>query len=381
MLPLLLFLALFQVQDVLPPEMRLLVQIKQRMKNNLEHLPNYTCLAELSRFDRGRRDNTWLPTDTFRLEVALVGDDEWFSRPGAGRLETRDLREIIPNGVMSTGDYASHARSIFISILPQFEFVGMEKVGDRNTAKFNYKVSLFGSGYRMSNGTQSELVAYHGSFWGDSESGDVVRLDVHTDDIPEILGMKESTTTVEYARVRIGSSDFLLPKSSELVLIHLNGTASRNEIVFSNCRQYGTESAVSFEQGASLPAGLPLALKLDTALDSQSTRPGDAVTAEVVGDVSHQGQRLVPSGARVRGRVLQMDFLPGNPPTYRVVLQFDEIAAGKTHYPFTATLESLPDDRRLRRSTEVAPLPGILGMLVRQRPFHLEGLLTRWKTQ
>ena len=50
-------------------------------------------------------------------------------------------------------------------------------------------------------------------------------------------------------------------------------------------------------------------------------------------------------------------------------------------FPFNAMLESLPDDRRLRRSTEVVPLPGILALLVRERPFHLEGLVTRWKTQ
>jgi hypothetical protein len=379
--PLLILFALSLVQEPLPPEMRQLVRIKQRMSDNLRRLPNYTCQAELSRFEHGRRDTTWLSTDSFQLEVALVGDDEWFSHPGAGRLETRNLREMIPTGLLSTGDYANHTRAVFLSSDPRFEYAGMERIGEHNTVRFNYKVSLFGSGYRMSLGPVSEKVAYHGSFWGDPETGDLVRLDVHTDDMPPSLDMQEAATTVDYARVRIGATDFLLPQRTELVVVRLNGAGERNQMLFSHCRQYGTESAVSFEQPASLPAGLTLALKLATALDSQNTHPGDAVAAEVVAELRHQGERLVPAGAKVRGRVLQLENLTGTPPTVRVVLQFDDIAAGEIQFPFTAVLESLPDDRRLRRSTEVTPLPGILAMLVRERPFHLEGLVTRWRTQ
>lgn len=381
-MPLLLLFALSWFQEPLPPEMRQLVRIKQRMSENLRHLPNYTCLAEISRFEHGRRDSTWLPLDSFSVEVALVGNDEWFSHPGAGRLETRDLRELVPTGLLSTGDYANHARAVFLSSDPRFEHAGVEKVNERNTVRFNYSVSLFGSGYRLSNGPgASEKVPYHGAFWADPESGDLVRLDVHTDDIPPSLDMQEAATTVDYGRVRIGATDFLLAQRTELIVIRLNGSGERNLMVFSNCRQYGTESAVSFEQQASLPAGLLLTLKLETALDSQSTHPGDAVAARVVSELQHQGEKLVPAGAAVRGRVLQLEYLPGSPPTFRVVLQFDDIAAGEAHFPFTAVLESLPDDRRLRRSSEVAALPGLLGLLVRERPFHLEGLITRWRTQ
>jgi hypothetical protein len=53
--------------------------------------------------------------------------------------------------------------------------------------------------------------------------------------------------------MQIGSSSVLLPQSAELVVVNLDGTEMRNEIKFSGCREYGSESTVRFGDPVDAP--------------------------------------------------------------------------------------------------------------------------------
>jgi len=372
--------ALLLAQDVLPPEMRQLVKIKQRMAANLNNLPNYTCLAAIERHQDPNKTGQWERVDVHQVEVALVGDDEWFSRPGAGRLETRDLRELIPTGLLSTGDYANHARSVFLSTAPTFDYAGPEPVAGRTAVRFKYNVSRLNSGYRIHSGTKGAIVAFHGSFWADPSTGDLLRLDVFTDDVPPEVGIAEATTTVDYARVRIGTADFLLPERTELTVTNRKGQAERNRMTFTQCRQYGTESAVSFEPPETLPAGLVLTLELDAAFDPERLRGGDPVTAKLASEVRSQEKVLIPAGSTVRGRVLQLDRRPGPATTFRMVLEFDQIVAGETRFHVNAVVENVTERQRVRLAPETNPRPGVLSLIVLP-PARLGGLVSTWRTK
>ncbi len=372
--------ALLLAQDVLPPEMRQLVKIKQRMAANLNNLPNYTCQAAIERFRDPTKTGQWERVDLHQVEVALVGEDEWFSRPGAGRLETRDLRDFIPTGLLSTGDYANHARSVFISQAPRFEYAGTEQAAGRDAVRFRYSVSLLNSGYRIRSGIQGAVVAFHGSFLADPSSGDLLHLDVSADDIPPDVGIAEAVTTVDYARVRIGTADFLLPERTELTVTNRLGQSERNRMTFSQCRQYGVESAVSFDPPETLPGGLLLTLELDQAFDAEGLRGGSPILAKLVSEVRSQEKILIPAGATVRGRVLQLDRRPGPAATLRMVLEFEEIVAAEHRFHFTAVVESVTERPRVRVAPESNPRPGVLSLIVIP-PFRLGGLVSTWKTQ
>jgi len=371
--------ALLLAQDVLPPEMRQLVKIKQRMTTNLKEVPNYTCQVGIERYRRAPWKVQFEYFDHQQVEVALVGEDEWFNRPGAGRLETRDLRDLIPRGLVSSGDYANHARSVFISSAPTFDYVGMEQVAGRTAVRFKYNVSLLNSGYRITSGSLDAVVAYHGSIWADPSSGDLLRLDLFPDDIPLELGIAASGTTVDYASMRIGNADFLLPERTELTVTRRQGSAERNRMTFTQCRQYGTESAVSFGPTDTLPAGLTVTLGLDS-LDLERARGGDPIFAKVVSEVRSQEQNLIPAGATVRGRVLQIDRRPGPPPQLRVALEFDEIMTAEHRFYFIAVVRSVTERRQVRRLLEPNTRLGVLSLIV-QSPFRLSGLVSTWKTQ
>jgi hypothetical protein len=66
-------------------------------------------------------------------------------------------------------------------------------------------------------------------------------------DLPPGLNVRDIVTTIAYGRTRIGSSEPLLPISSELIVTDSSGGQQRNRIEFSGCREYHSESVVHFE--------------------------------------------------------------------------------------------------------------------------------------
>ena len=57
-----------------------------------------------------------------------------------------------------------------------------------------------------------------GAFWVDPQSLDLLRIEQHDVDLPPELNVRDIVTTIAYERTRIGSSDPLLPHSSEVTV-------------------------------------------------------------------------------------------------------------------------------------------------------------------
>src|SRR2546427_797420 len=95
------FAAVCAAQSALPPERARLVQIRQRMKQNQERVPNYTCLETITRARRPSRalvisakggSGRFLRHDIVRLEVAEVDGKEFFAWPGARNFAETEMR-------------------------------------------------------------------------------------------------------------------------------------------------------------------------------------------------------------------------------------------------------------------------------------------------
>jgi hypothetical protein len=296
----------------------LLRRIRDRMARNLARIPNYTCLQSVDRFERQSRRDNFMPYDRIRLEVALVGGNEMFSWPGAGKFEDRDLGSFVKGGVAATGDYALHAHAIFVSSSPTFEFAGEEDLDGRRAVRFDYDVPASRSGYGIRAGEREVTAPYHGSFWADRESLEVMRLDVAVDSLPRDFPVAGATTQIRYARTRVGDSDFLLPRRVELVMRASNGTERMNRTEFARCHQYVGETTISFDDPSAapetisaprpvpqieLPRGLALESKLDQPLDFKTVALGDTVTATLTAPAKKDGRILIPRGAILEGRV------------------------------------------------------------------------------
>jgi len=363
----------------------LLNRIRLQMTDNLARLPNYTCLQTIERMTRKPESRRFAFVDMVRLEVALVNGNELFSWPGAGKFEDIEIGDLVSGGAIGNGNFALHARSVFLSSAPEFRYLGLLNRGDTPLHAWSYRVDVRHSGYTLRVGQMEAIVGYHGTFWADPNTLDLVRLEVQADDIPGRLQLSAAGDAIEYQRVPIGGETFLLPRSSEMELVSaLNHGASTNRTRFSSCRQYTGESVLSFTdpelnpavaipppvEWFELPKGTPLEVSLETPIGFGTSAVGDPITAILRRDVKARGQKhgaaLAAKGALLHGRITMLRSQAlAQSDAYVVALHFFELESGNKRAKLSARLE----DVSVAQSTiSLSPLSRLSAGLRKQYP-------------
>jgi hypothetical protein len=407
----------------------LLQRARERIIDNIDHIPNYTCVQTVSRRqfrqigflnrrptcpaildERAQRTRSHLKlasANRLRLDVALSGGHEIFSWAGDKRFENEDVHQLVGSGMTGTGDFGAFTISIFASDSALYEFRGETKAGAATLAEYRYRVSRELSHYTMRAGIHLATMAYAGRFWIDTGSSDLIKLTVQVDEPPPESGICQVVSTMEYQRIPIGSERFLLPRKSTLSMVDRGGDESLNTIEYSSCRAYSAESILRFESAAAgsedrsaitppaMPPRLRVSIKLSSTIDSRTAVAGDVVRGVLAKPIRDQnGKTLVPAGAPVAGRLTRMEerWVPSH--CFAVGLRFDAVELNGHEIPLA--LSPLPvagDDPEARnqlrpRGAEIAlpPIerrPGVGSFLFgRKAPLILgEKFQSDWETR
>lgn len=297
-----------------------LSQIKQRVSENLSRLPNYTCRQTIERSVQKAESRRYVPMDRLRLEVAYVGGKELFAWPGASRFEEKRIEQLVGGGAIGNGQFGGHVEAIFRGPGATFKRDGDTSLNGRKAIRYEYSVPREKSEFVVSTEFGGAVVGYHGSFWVEAGTLDLLRLDVQTDQIPPHVQLTSDTNVMEYARLPIGESDFLLPKFSELRMTQPDGAVSRNRVSFDGCRQYMGESVIRFDEDTSgtaaaavksipvsLAGGLEVEAALRTKIDMETGAVGDPVSVELLSPIrGRDGGVLAPKGALLTGRISRL---------------------------------------------------------------------------
>ena len=388
----------------LPHDQALLRDIKLRMKQNLARVPNYTCLETINRGTRApERFVVSVPgkavpfrrSDVLRLEVAEVSGEELYAHAGEHTFEKKDMLEFGNGGLIGNGMFTLFAHDIFTTSVPTYRFIGEEDMEGRTLIRFDFKVTPLQSGYEVGTTGRRAIVGYHGSFWADPETFDAVRLDLIADDVPHNTGLTDVGNRVDYARVRIGSADVLLPQGGALQARQVSGWASRNQISFTHCREYGVEAVIRFDDPADpagaargtnyvdLPPGLQLSLRLETPIDAGTAHVGDLITAELEVDAKHKSTVVVPKDAIVSGRLRRLEVHKEGWPYVLAGLEFIQIEFNGKQSRFFAELEKviLPPGAEGPKRVQSKDLPGVGMISATGNHFRLpKGTRMVWKT-
>lgn len=320
-----------------------LPQIQARMIANLGGLPNYTCAQTTVRTVRRGVNRPFQSIDTVKLEVALVEGKELFGWPGSNRITEPDLTKLIGTGGASgNGNFALLAKGVFLSRSTAFTFKGETVRDGQRALQFDYKVPEAASGYHLKIGLRDTVVGYHGSFWANAETLDLTRLEIYADNIPADLKLTEVSGAMDYAPVKIGVSDFLLPQSAELSMVFASGSAGRNRTRFHECHQYAGESVLSFSDATerlvpataaarpreiALPDEFQAGLRLETPITTESAI-GDVVEAKLLDTIKEHHERVIAEGAVLSGRITQ---LHRDGAWYHVGISFTDLNGAEGH--------------------------------------------------
>ncbi|HTS77801.1 MAG TPA: hypothetical protein VMG40_16435 [Bryobacteraceae bacterium] len=342
---------LAQVPSDLPREVMVLAQIRARVRADLEKLPRYTCIETIERSRREGKQPDFRLVDTLRVEVTRIGQEESYSWPGASRFSD-SMRDIVDSGTISTGEFSGQAGNVFGNSASQIRYMGEEPLKGRPALKYNYSIAAFASRWKLTYAGQSAMVAESGSFWADPDTLDLVRLVSDAQQIPPELPITSARSQVDYAKMRVGDSGLILPQSA-LVLTSDHSGENRNEVEFSQCRPYLTESSIRFDdtppaevpkpaamQDSQLPPGISISMELTQAI-SESAVEGDPVIARVSADARLKNQVVIPKGALLRGRIRRMERYSKPVPHFIIGLEFVAIEAPPRRWTFHGSLERI----------------------------------------
>jgi hypothetical protein len=349
----------------------LLQRVTQKVLDTVGRLPKYMCTQTIDRSQyeptvgsAGRpcepyaRKHLRLTTsDRLRFDVAISAAREMYSWVGESRFEDRTLFQLAPNGALSTGSFASFLMVVFRDDEASFSYKGEVAEEGRQLAEFEFRVPVQSSHYNFIGAGSRVTTGYFGSILVDSQTADLVRLAVHTEALPPETGSCESSSTLDYSRVRLNGADFLLPNRAQLHILDANGVDLENNTVYSACHEFLGESTLRFDSGPELgetaasksaavddlPVGLAFTIALSHNIDQTTAAAGDKVTAKLtaaITDAKHQV--LVPKGAAVTARIVQVRRFYVPEPNLRLVLKLETVEIAGTPRPLTATPDATP---------------------------------------
>jgi hypothetical protein len=89
------------------------------------------------------------------------------------------------------------------------------------------------------------VIAYHGSVYGDAETGAVWRIEDAANDLPRELETKSMSTAIDYDDVEIGGKTYVLPVQAS-IWVATNANHIRNDLEFRNYRKFETDSVIKY---------------------------------------------------------------------------------------------------------------------------------------
>jgi len=344
-----------------------LKRIRENVMDTATRLPRYTCSLKIERAQyeaapgharncdglaaqqsRGRIGRLQ-ETDRVRLDVAIEHDTEIYSWPGEDRFDDRDVFDLVSAGALQNGGFFFLA-AIFGGDAANFTYDGPKLLDGPTVAEFRFRVPLDHSDYKFANRSgYSTIAGYGGTFFVDPKTGDLVRLVIHTSGLPEDSGACEATTTLDYSRMSLNDSQFLLPRQARLDILQTDGAELRNTTDYSSCRGVPGNLAVKFDEPPAqtpspptftLPAGAAFKLLFTEPIDTATAAAGDrirAILSATIFDFSSK-RVLAPAGAEIVARIIRLEHFPVSPESVRMLVKLETINVGGTNLTFSPAM-------------------------------------------
>lgn len=349
----------------------LLLRVRESVTNTLLRLPRYLCTLTIDRAQytpvkdagsceapaaspRNQRPPRIAVTDRLRLDVAIAAANEIYSWVGEDRFDNPDVFDLVKDGALQTGVYATFLASIFRDDVASFSYTGATKVNGRELAGFSFEIPRERSRYIFGNRVEQSIVGYGGSFLVDPGTADLVRLTVRTAALPEESGACQATTTLDYTRMRLNDSEFLLPSHAQLDILNLDGVELRNSSVYSSCHEFVGEAVLKFGDadagsstaGASaatstpapLPAGAVFRIRFNQPIDPRTAAAGDRIQAQLATPINDPATNavLVPEAAAITARIVKLQRFTGPPATIQMLVKLETIDRNGSARPLAA---------------------------------------------
>jgi hypothetical protein len=261
-------------------------------------------------------------SDRLRFDVGVTGAGEIYAWAGAKRFDDRSLFDLVREGSISNGIFAAFLMAIFRDDEATFSYRGDTTDGPA-VAEFGFRVPLEKSHYIFVGAGGRVTTAYEGEIFVDPKTSDLVRMIVRTSGLPPETASCQATTILDYGRISLEGSDFLLPTQASSDIRNVNGTRSENRTIFSNCHEFLGESTISFDPppdvkvpaaapnparpAPTLPVGLRFTVTTTEDIKIGTAAAGDLIQAKLSKAIrGASNELLAPAGAAITARLVRI---------------------------------------------------------------------------
>lgn len=380
-----------------------LTHVRQTVVDTVKRLPRYVCIQSIERSRYAPETSSHIPnlkhrlhacddilaevngknwkrrlasSDRLRLEVAVNREvpglaSEMYSWPGEHAFHDHSVFELVRDGAMSTGSFSSLLTAIFGGEAARFSYNGEEARGGKRLSDFGFQVPREKSKYTYVMGKspgQEFVMAYDGVAFVDLENSELARLIVRAGELPPETGACELTQTMEYGRVRIHDTAFLLPTEVRTRIVHTDESEAVNQIRYSACNEFQGGSVARYGTGdpqdeaagnngaarppAPLPPGLAFKVVFTDPISAATAAAGDVIRGRLKTAIHDESFKvLVPEGTPVSGRLVRIRRFYGEPsvgtrrrsgqrdPSLVVDIRLEAIEVGGQSRPIKAAVD------------------------------------------
>jgi hypothetical protein len=215
----------------------------------IDKLPNFICLQTTIYSTAGKKGDRWRRKETQTAQLVFAGGKEKRTIQAVnGKAALNGAWRTNRNQLTTEGEFGILLANILGPDSPaEIQWVGFQDLRDRRAAVMKYAVDQQHSTLRLSRDyLASAFVAYHGEIFVDPKTGAVLRVTKELSDIPPELETESSRTTIDYEKVAIGGTEYLLPSSASVEMAIRSGRL-RNEMSFAEYRKFEANSTITFE--------------------------------------------------------------------------------------------------------------------------------------
>jgi len=314
------------------------------MADTLNGTPDFICSVSIERTER-TGNAAPAPLSPLQVNAGIINGKELYVMPSSDADQALLRRVLAVYKRAGTGTFAMYARAVFLTTEATFYIVPEKTKDGRTLSRLDFAMPREVSHYSLTNSGRTANLGYSGSIWTDPHNQEVTRVLLQADDIPQDLGIKAVTQTVDYARVSILGIPVLLPLATDLTLRELSGRELRITGRFNDCHQFsykrgeqfvenGLETMVSVSAPSPAPSSPSAAapapvsppvvpqvlpsivellppntyfeMMLEDPIDERSTIEGTKLSFTVSRDIKKGGKVVVPMGATATGHVTRI---------------------------------------------------------------------------
>ena len=317
----------------------ILGQIRLKVAEQVKGSANYTCVQAVDRtywraqhyeafgceHHKGDSRRKEVMHDRLRLDIAVSEGHEIYSWHGGSSFSSGGIADVVRSGPISSGSFVGYLQNIFLVAGIRFEFRGRVDRNGIETYKFDYWVPLAVSHHDVAGRSGTGVrVPFHGTFFADCRTLELVNLDVILDQMPPEVEICNAEIDMNYGTTKISDHDALIPQIFSLRMEDASHLYTISTSEYSSCREFRGESTVHFELNEAgqqnsgpapspsdewFPAGISLHVRLLTPITENTAFTGDRVEGVLLEPVrlSRNATKVIPKGAVLGGIITLLE--------------------------------------------------------------------------